>query len=96
MPSKDEFKLVFHSLKPCTITDYNYILCQFLDVCEEGETIIKRPEQLDRILLRYIQYSFDDHSRNGQDHVNKRLCALKFHILETKENQRLSQSVMRG
>lgn len=94
--TRHDLKLVLESLKPRTRNEYNINLRQIIEFCKEEETKVKRPEQFDGALSRYIHYVQDDPGRDGWGHIKKVLCTLKFYRPETKDKLPLSHRAMIG
>lgn len=96
MSCQPYFKLVLHSLKPRTRQEYNKNLCQFPAFCEEDKITFKRPEQFDRITLRYTHYVLDYRSGDGRGHISMAPYAFEFCPHETKYKLHLLHSALFG
>lgn len=76
-PHVNKVDLLRASLSDRTYKEYKSNLSQFLEFCEQGNLDVSSAERMDLALCEYAHKEFETPGRDGRQHVNKVVSAVK-------------------
>jgi len=98
MPPRENFevRLDDEALGPKTRREYNTALKAFLDYCDNKEIKATTGPEVDAALYEYMHVEFHTPGRDGRQHINKVICAIKHYMPEIRDQLHRSHRSLTG